>query len=1101
MRSKEMIKVRKILTIIMLICFDFTAMGQIDAQSLVAKINEIRVSNGDWAARNYVDSVLNKSTNKDLSSALLPFWGILTSNIWQTNKSDTITKDYREFLETIAIPKISDSAFKIDQANFKVFTQLTYDYAIMQFMANDFNKAASYLRLMLTWCGAIPEEQNTQGHIRILSDYYSILIEKLHQYGEALPFVEQGIEMIGRNYGTNSKEYAIALYYYSVCLSGLEKRQEALEIGQKALNIYQNQNDVDNAIVASMLNRIQMDKMYLTGELLEIKDITYAEKDELDLSQCISLALGGRGQEAIPSLLNKKQEEENKICIDTLNYANIIIGLCMSYLSIGNTEEAHSCLNEFHKKYNMDSLPVAYRELCYSIMGNIYENISNFEIAYRFYKQAFFLHQKYGDRGIEYIKSLNHMASVNASLEDYLMSKWYIDEAIELYEKSGFEKIDNTPLWYFLLSQKAVIYSKLKQFAIAESTYKTIIQQCKNSINNREAFSYACSNLALLYIELERYLEADSVLQENNANIKYDNYNQIVPMLICDYLNHKQEKELKDLLLLNDVIKNQTLNAISNYSETEKDNFLSNMLIQLIFYNNLLAYNNQNHIFIDIAYNTNIFCKNLITNFNQQLDAFIKVSDNDDLKNQYAKYKEIRKRLTYKNIDYNTRIKMYSHALEIERNIYKSTPFLIKKIEDSIGNWQDIKNSLCANEVAIEFIYIPIMTKLSDITGYYGAFVLKKDFDTPKMILLDKVDDIEDIIYNNEPDELFLNKLYSQDNMNKLYQMLWSKFEPYIEDDCTIYYSPTGYLSNLNFDLFCDNKGALLGDKLNLIRVSTTVKIPVYKKTAETNISRTASLFGNIKYDEPVDEMVLESSAYDSFSGENLSYNISLRSVDVRGRWGALPYTKNEIENIQKSLEDSNVKVISFEQNKGNEESFKALSGHSPDIIHMATHGFVIDTQNKAKGNRFAENISFYSNREGYLAWCGLMMAGSNNAWTGNFNLENVEDGILTADEISRLDLSNTKLVVLSACETARGKIDPVEGVLGLQRAFKKAGAQTIVMSLWKVPDESTSILMTQFYKNLMTGIERHQALKDAMNYVKTLYPDPYYWAGFIMLD
>ena len=133
--------------------------------------------------------------------------------------------------------------------------------------------------------------------------------------------------------------------------------------------------------------------------------------------------------------------------------------------------------------------------------------------------------------------------------------------------------------------------------------------------------------------------------------------------------------------------------------------------------------------------------------------------------------------------------------------------------------------------------------------------------------------------------------------------------------------------------------------------------------------------------------------------------------------------------------------------------------------------------------------------------WCGLMMAGSNNAWTGNFNLETVEDGILTADEISRLDLSNTKLVVLSACETARGKIDPVEGVLGLQRAFKKAGAQTIVMSLWKVPDESTSILMTQFYKNLISGIERHQALKDAMNYVKTLYPDPYYWAGFIMLD
>lgn len=247
--------------------------------------------------------------------------------------------------------------------------------------------------------------------------------------------------------------------------------------------------------------------------------------------------------------------------------------------------------------------------------------------------------------------------------------------------------------------------------------------------------------------------------------------------------------------------------------------------------------------------------------------------------------------------------------------------------------------------------------------------------------------------------------------------------------------------------------------------------------------------------------MAEESSKYNLFSGEDISTTLASRSTNDRGRWGALPYTKNEIDSIYILLSNANVSTLTYQGQKGNEESFKSFDGNSPHIIHFATHGFVIDTQQKAEGNKFIENTTPLSQREGYLMWCGLLMAGSNNAWTGNFNLENVEDGILTADEISRLDLSNTKLVVLSACETARGKIDPVEGVLGLQRAFKKAGAQTIVMSLWKVPDESTSILMTQFYKNLMTGTERHQALKDAMNYVKTLYPDPYYWAGFIMLD
>jgi CHAT domain-containing protein len=167
----------------------------------------------------------------------------------------------------------------------------------------------------------------------------------------------------------------------------------------------------------------------------------------------------------------------------------------------------------------------------------------------------------------------------------------------------------------------------------------------------------------------------------------------------------------------------------------------------------------------------------------------------------------------------------------------------------------------------------------------------------------------------------------------------------------------------------------------------------------------------------------------------------------------------------------------------------------------LATHGFVIDTQQKAEGNKFVESTNAYSQKESYMMWAGLLMAGANNVWQGKFSLENVEDGVLTADEISRLDLSNTKLAVLSACETARGKIDPVDGVYRLQRALKMAGVQTIVMSLWKVQDEATSMLMTQFYTYLTSGVERHQALWKAMMDVRKKYKDPYYWTGFVMLD
>jgi CHAT domain-containing protein len=134
--------------------------------------------------------------------------------------------------------------------------------------------------------------------------------------------------------------------------------------------------------------------------------------------------------------------------------------------------------------------------------------------------------------------------------------------------------------------------------------------------------------------------------------------------------------------------------------------------------------------------------------------------------------------------------------------------------------------------------------------------------------------------------------------------------------------------------------------------------------------------------------------------------------------------------------------------------------------------------------------------------WSGLVLAGGNNTWNGNFPPENVEDGILTAEEISRLDLSNTDLVVLSACETARGHIDPLEGVWGLQRAFKLAGAKTILMTLWKVSDEITAMFMEEFYQQLLNGKSVRQSVKEAQDYlIQNGASDPFYWAPFVVLD
>lgn len=122
------------------------------------------------------------------------------------------------------------------------------------------------------------------------------------------------------------------------------------------------------------------------------------------------------------------------------------------------------------------------------------------------------------------------------------------------------------------------------------------------------------------------------------------------------------------------------------------------------------------------------------------------------------------------------------------------------------------------------------------------------------------------------------------------------------------------------------------------------------------------------------------------------------------------------------------------------------------------------------------------------------------NSWLGESLPEGLEDGILTGEEIAGMNLSNTDLVVLSACQTGLGEITR-DGVYGLQRAFKAAGVGTIVMSLWEVNDEATELMMTKFYSHLSLGKSKRESFDYAVSAVKAEYDDPEYWAAFIMID
>ena len=247
--------------------------------------------------------------------------------------------------------------------------------------------------------------------------------------------------------------------------------------------------------------------------------------------------------------------------------------------------------------------------------------------------------------------------------------------------------------------------------------------------------------------------------------------------------------------------------------------------------------------------------------------------------------------------------------------------------------------------------------------------------------------------------------------------------------------------------------------------------------------------------------MVEVAALNNNASDENPAF--VLRGND-RGNWNYLPGTLIEAEHIAGIMRQANIGCGLYEGDLGSEESFKALSGGNTDIIHLATHGYFIEGE-KADMNDFMNSLSPLARQKtdsviDPLLRSGLILSGGNRAWLGKEVPAGVEDGVLTALEISTMDLSGTDMVVMSACETGLGDITS-DGVFGMQRAFKMAGVQTLVMSLWKVDDNATSLMMQTFYEQLLTGKTKREAFNLAQAAVREKYPEPYYWAGFIMLD
>lgn len=387
--------------------------------------------------------------------------------------------------------------------------------------------------------------------------------------------------------------------------------------------------------------------------------------------------------------------------------------------------------------------------------------------------------------------------------------------------------------------------------------------------------------------------------------------------------------------------------------------------------------------------------------------------------------------------------------------------------------WKDIQERLGDADIAIELVS-PSMYFVNGKHSCY-AILLKKDYTHPKII---KLFDYEE--FRNEFEHslsLSIKDIYKKN--------LWRPLCKELKGVRNVYITPVGFLKQLPFEHFIDGDDQF--KNVDIYRLSSTSQLCKQKGGGIHN----AVIFGDFDYYEKIPNI------------------LNNNSKDRRG-FDPLPNVILEIHNVDSILIKNNINTAIFSKTTGTEKLFREFDSQNIDLFHIATHGnYYREEEIKQLKNRYAflkeitdEEILKMNE---ILTHSFLVFSGANHTLLKDTILDANNDGIITALDIANMNFKDTELVVLSSCDSGLGEFVTSIFNSSLGEAFKIAGAKTIVISLDKVDDEATKILMVEFYKNLMNGKTKHQSLKDAQKYLREYdngkFSDFKYWASFIMID
>ncbi len=714
-----------------------------------------------------------------------------------------------------------------------------------------------------------------------------------------------------------------------------------------------------------------------------------------------------------------------------------------------------------------------------------YQRLGNLSKAFEYLSESLKIKRKvFGNYHYEIAAGVNNVGSILEDGFDYL-------QALEAYRFSKYilERINGVEfrLYATVLTNLGNCLSNTGKSDSALYYLKAGLSLKEKLYGQNHLFiASALNNIAALYSDLKNFEEAEKFYKRSGDITKKvygENALQLSTVNQNLALMHKEkgDYQVSDSLFNSSykIVRNFILQNTEGLSEQDKEGFAED--IRLNQYT-ALSLRKSAPLSNGWLLNSSLFYKGLLLEGSKGLIASIKNTSDVALKRKAEEYIELKKiigqQLLKPEVSRSEKLAEYiNRSAVLERELLQNLSGFRNWKDQFNTNWQHIQTKLTKGQVAIEFIsyYQPGM-KTFDSTSY-AAVVIRPGISDPIFVSLFYEEDFNKLMKGTGSSESFVKKLYRSSIKSKLqsaasdslYHLIWKPLLPYLKDATAIYFSADGVINNLNLAAIITPRGKRLVEDYEFVQLSSTRNLV---KPAIPPSFKEIQLWGGVNYNGAASTSTSRSSTF--------TY---------------LPGTLTEVNDIASTAaKKSSVKTIVAAA--ANESSFKQLSGKSPEVLHFATHGFFFpdpETSNKKENNKFAAASN-------PLLRSGLALADANNGWNDSLISSEKEDGIVTAYEIANLDLSTTKLVVLSACETGLGDIKSGEGVYGLQRAFKLAGVPYLIMSLWQVPDLETKEFMQTFYTNCLNGMPLRKAFRETQLAMNKKY-QPYQWAAFVLVE